>query len=113
MFAELSSKWLCCNPLEKPTAVAPPLASSSESTNIFAQSQPATSKSQPTSSSPFATSSSPFTTGASKSNLKQADAAGSSKDYHKLLTEFYQKHNPQKVPEVDKNLEKYKVRIRL
>ena len=112
MFAELSSKWLCCNPLEKPTAVAPSLASLSESTNIFAQSQPATSKQQSTSTSPFATTSSPFTTDASKSNLKQADA-GSSKDYHKLLTEFYQKHNPQKVPEVDKNLEKYKVRIRL
>jgi len=112
MFAELSSKWLCCNPLEKPTAVAPPLASSSESTNIFAQSQPATSKSQPTSTSPFATTSSPFTTEAAKPSLK-SDAAGSSKDYNLLLTEFYQKHNPQKVPEVNKNLEKYKVRIRL
>lgn len=111
MFAELSSKWLCCNPLEKPTAAAPPLASSSDSTNIFAQSKPATSKSQPTSTSPFATTSSPFTTEAAKPSLKSD--AGSSKDYHKLLTEFYQKHNPQKVPEVDKNLVKYKVRIRL
>ena len=100
MFAELSSKWLCCNPLEKPTAAASP----------FAQSQPATSKPQPTSTSPFATTSSPFTTEAAKPSLKSADAAGSSKDYHKLLTEFYQKHNAQKVPEVSKNLEKYKVR---
>ena len=92
MFAELSPKWLCCNPLEKPTSAAPtpPLASS---TNIFAQSH----------------TSSPFTTEGAKP-VKSADAAGSSKDYHKLLTEFYQKHNAQKVPEVSKNLEKYKVR---
>ena len=34
----------------------------------------------------------------------------SSKDYHAILTEFYQKHNPSKVGEVSKNLEKYKGR---
>eukprot|EP00804_Cyclotella_cryptica_P018822 CCRYP_018694-RB/>CCRYP_018694-RB protein AED:0.13 eAED:0.13 QI:0/0.4/0.5/1/0.6/0.5/6/398/2810 len=30
------------------------------------------------------------------------------KDYHKILTDFYQKHNPAKVSEVNNNLQKYK-----
>lgn len=62
--------------------------------------------------SPFGTTApapanSPFGTAASA----PAPAAKSSEpDYHKILTEFYQKHNAEKVGEVAKTLEKYKVR---
>jgi len=35
---------------------------------------------------------------------------GGEQDYHKVLTEFYQKYNPAKVPEVAKHLQKYKGR---
>ena len=119
MFAELSSKWLAINPLEKSKEEQP-----NKPQNLFAStpSQPTTTTSA---SSPFAA---PFKTEEKKSDTtspfaapftskptlniasKPAADAAPSKDYHKLLTEFYQKHNSQKLPEVAKTLEKYKVR---
>ena len=103
MFAEYSSKWCTCNPLEKPKpaepAAAPP---QTKPQNLFAPSSE-----KPTSSSVP----SPFDTGVRRSAASDSVDTGASKnDYHKLLTEFYQKHNAQKMAEVTKTLEKYKVR---
>ena len=120
MFAELSSKWLAINPLEKSKEEQP-----NKPQNLFAStpSQPTTTTSA---SSPFAAPfkteekksdttspfAAPFTSKPTLNNIasKPAADAAPSKDYHKLLTEFYQKHNSQKLPEVAKTLEKYKVR---
>ena len=41
------------------------------------------------------------------STLEQNSGAN---NYRNILTQFYQKHNPSKISEVDKNLEKFKVR---
>jgi hypothetical protein len=49
--------------------------------------------------------------GVSGASSVAGDATGekSEPDYHGILTEFYMTHNPAKLIEVDKNLEKYKV----
>jgi hypothetical protein len=56
--------------------------------------------------------SSATTAKAGNTSFPTAAQSGSSttnqKDYHKILTDFYQKHNPAKVSEVTSNLEKYK-----
>ena len=118
MFAELSSKWFAINPLEKSKE-----EQTNEPQNLFAPtpSQPTTSTTT-SASSPFASSEAKKSDTTSPSaNLftskptpniasKPAADAAPSTDYHKLLTEFYQKHNPPKLPEVAKTLEKYKVR---
>ena len=110
MFADLSSKWFAINPLEKAKEEpAPP------------QPKPqvvAPKKEQPTASaapapSPFATTNAPAPSPFSTTSFTTATEAkppvdSAVKDYHKLLTEFYQKHNPEKVTEVVKNLVKYK-----
>ena len=46
-------------------------------------------------------------------NQQAASAANTSTrpNYHSILTQFYQKHNPSKVAEISKHLEKYKVRF--
>jgi len=102
MFAEYSSKWCTCNPLEKPKpaepAAAPPQP---KPQNLFAPSSE-----KPITSSPVP---SPFDTAVRRSAAPDSLDTGASKnDYHKLLTEFYQKHNAQKMAEVTKTLEKYK-----
>ena len=136
MFAELSSRWYTCNPLDKskpaeppapPAPAAPPAApalAQSTAQNIFASSS--NSAASAPAPSPFSTAPaqtkpqnlfaeksaesapapSPFSTAPSNTSAAGAEQV----DYHKLLTEFYQKHNAQKVSEVAKTLEKYKVK---
>jgi hypothetical protein len=48
--------------------------------------------------------------GESKTEAAITPSIGSTPDYHKLLTDFYQVYNPSKVPDVAKHLEKYKGR---
>ena len=119
MFAELSSKWFAINPLEKAEEPAPP----QPKPQLFAPKQEQPTTSAAPAPSPFATTSaapapspfattnapapSPFSTTSFTTEAKPPVDTGA-KDYHKLLTEFYQKHNPEKVSEVAKNLVKYK-----
>jgi hypothetical protein len=115
MFADLSSKWFTCNPLEKakpvapavvaPAVVAPAVVAPAAAPNLFTQSSGKLSRNAPAPS--------PFSTEGLVSVVPEPVATGAIKnDYHELLTEFYQKHNPQKVSEVTKTLENYKVRIK-
>jgi hypothetical protein len=100
MFADLSSKWFTCNPLEKAKPVAPAVVAPAAAQNLFT----------PSSGAPAP---SPFSTEGLVSVVPEPVATGAIKnDYHELLTEFYQKYNPQKVSEVAKTLENYKVRIK-
>jgi len=112
MFAEYSEKWRTCNPLEKPKSAK----LTTKPQNLFAAREPTTSAPAP---SPFApevksnqTSSAPAPSpfGEVKSTVTSgsSDVGATEINYHKLLTEFYQKHNPQKVPEVANTLSKYK-----
>ena len=105
MFADLSSKWYTCNPLEKAKPVAPAIVAPAAAPNLFPLSSGKLSTSAP-SPSPFATE--------GLGSVAQEPVATSDirNDYHELLTEFYQKHNPQKVSEVAKTLENYKVRTK-
>ena len=110
MFADLSSKWFTCNPLEKakpvaPAVVAPAVVAPAAAPNLFTPSSGKLSRSAPAPS--------PFSTEGLVSVVPEPVFMGAIKnDYHELLTEFYQKHNPQKVSEVTKTLENYKVRIK-
>jgi hypothetical protein len=52
---------------------------------------------------------SPFTSTSNTAGSTDTTTASQSKDYVKLLTDFYQAHNPAKVSEVSSTLEKYKV----
>ncbi len=128
MFAQLSSKWFTCNPLkpkqaEKPAepapappAPAPAPPAQTQPQNLFAAkpiSAPAPSPFTSGVKSSAASEPSPFTAGAKTgATSKTADVgADNKKDYNKVLTDFYQRHNAQKLPEVAKTLEKYKVRL--
>jgi len=51
---------------------------------------------------------SPFTSTSNTAGSTDTTTASQSKDYVKLLTDFYQAHNPAKVSEVSSTLEKYK-----
>jgi hypothetical protein len=104
MFAEYSSKWYTCNPLEKVKPVAPAAVASVGAHNLFALSSGNLSKSAPAPA--------PFATEVKDSVASEPVATGTKNDYHELLTEFYQKHNPQKVSEIAKTLENYKVRTK-
>jgi len=101
MFSELSSRWYTCNPLEKPKSAEPAAAASPQTKpqNLFAPSLE-----KPTS----APASSPFTAGVGVKSSATSDTSATTNDYHKLLIEFYQKHNAQRIPEVTKTLVKYK-----
>jgi hypothetical protein len=98
MFADLSSKWYTCNPLEKAKPVAP-----AATPNLFPLSSGKLSGSAPALS--------PFATEEGSVIPEPVATCAIKNDYHELLTEFYQKHNPQKVPEVAKTLKNYKVRM--
>ncbi|KAL3799320.1 hypothetical protein ACHAW5_001257 [Stephanodiscus triporus] len=105
MFAEYSSKWYTCNPLEKVKPVAPATVASASAQNLFALSSGNLSNSVPAPA--------PLATEVIDSVASEPVATGTLKnDYHELLTEFYQKHNPQKVSEIAKTLENYKVRTK-
>jgi hypothetical protein len=51
---------------------------------------------------------SPFGPSSTDTN-KPLDSSSQQKDYKTILTNFYQKHNPARLNEVDRTLEKYKV----
>ena len=53
---------------------------------------------------------SPFGAEVKTSGVTTNDSVADENKYNRLLTEFYEKHNPQKVNEVSKTLEKYKGR---
>jgi hypothetical protein len=105
MFADLSSRWFTCNPLQKVNLPAVPSAeSSSAAQNLLAPIVEEPSTSEPT-PNPYVTESK-LIAGSSEPIATVTDE----NDYHKLLTDFYQRHNPQKVSEVTKTLENYKGR---
>lgn len=122
MFASLSSKWFTTNPLEKPKPAEPATSSAQETKpqNIFGQSSDTKAGTSAPTPSPFAgfSAQKPFAAAAAAAppapvatETKSSGTSAPEKNYHKVLTEFYQKHNPKKVSEVAKTLEKYKVRI--
>jgi hypothetical protein len=101
MFAEYSSKWHTCNPVEKAKPVTPAAVASVAAQN-FTNSSGNISASAPMPSH--------FVTEVKDRVVSEPLAADTQKnDYQQLLTEFYQKHNPQKVSEIAKTLENYKV----
>ncbi|KAL7553465.1 hypothetical protein ACHAWF_016746 [Thalassiosira exigua] len=136
LFAKLSYKFYAINPLEAKKETAVPIQTKPPPSNLFSPSSdkpresapapapspfttasaPAPSSFVPSSSSaqsPFtaanasAPSPSPFANTAAPESVASGDEKA---DYHKLLTEFYQKHNAQKIAEVTNTLEKYKGR---
>ena len=44
-------------------------------------------------------------------NPSQTTTKGKQTDFKALLTQFYQKHNPSKIAEVEKTLDRYKVSL--
>lgn len=133
-FAAISKKYYSCNPLklDAPPAVPVSPAGQSAATREVSRSAPEISfekagkSSQETQTSGStadkpafvlkseqptmpAAAASPFTVEKDTSSNIFGTSCSTDKDYHKLLSEFYQKHNPQKVSEVGQTLEKYKV----
>ncbi len=101
MFAEFSSKWHTCNPLEQAMPVTPAAGTSVACQNVTEDSGKLTTSTSVQSH---------FVTEVKDKVVSEPLAADALKnDYQQLLTEFYQKHNPQKVSEIAKTLENYKV----
>jgi hypothetical protein len=95
MFREYSSRWHTCNPVEKAKPVTPAAVAPNVAQNFTKSPGPN------------------FVTEVKDKVVSKAVAADAeTNDYQKLLTEFYQKHNPQKVSEIAKTLENYKVRAK-
>ena len=90
-FAASQNKEASVSTSSSPFAATKAPGSVAPSTSPFAPKQSAS-----TATSPFA------------SSFGSNNASPGQPDYNKMLTEFYQKHNPAKVSEVGKALEKYK-----
>ncbi len=133
-FAAISKKYYSCNPLKLDVPPAPPASPAvqveasrdvSRDTPVISFENAGKSTQVPLTSGSTADkptsamipeqpkvpagAASPFTSDKQKSSNISGTTRSIEKDYHKLLAEFYQKHNPQKVSEVGQTLEKYKV----
>mmetsp|Transcript_25338 Transcript_25338/g.51551 ORF Transcript_25338/g.51551 Transcript_25338/m.51551 type:complete len:697 (+) Transcript_25338:154-2244(+) len=134
-FAAISKKYYSCNPLKLDAPPAPPASPAGQAvaTREVSRSDPETSfekagkstqtpqTSGSTADKPTfvgkpeqptmpAAAASPFTFEKDTSSNIFGTSSSTDKDYHKLLSDFYRKHNPQKVSEVGQTLAKYKGR---